>query len=98
SRGLSNRGRVIVRGRFAPIVGRVCMDQCMIDVGNVPDVSVGDEVIIFGHSKDVSWSAEDLANQLGTISYEVMCAVARRVPRVYLRGGETVKIKNLLLR
>ncbi len=98
SRRLSNVGQVLVRGRFAPILGRVCMDQCMIDVGHIPDLSVGDDVIVFGQSQDQRWSAEDIANQLGTISYEVLCAVARRVPRVYLRGGETIRIKNLLLR
>ncbi len=94
----SNNGRTIVHGRFASIVGRVCMDQCMIDVGHLTDLSVGDEVIMIGQSQDLRWNAEDLANLLGTISYEVLCAIGRRVPRVYLRGGETVRIKTLLMR
>lgn len=98
NRRLSNTGQVMVRGHFARIIGRVCMDQCMIDVGHIPDLAVGDEVIVFGQSQEIRWNAEDVALQLGTISYEVLCAVSRRVPRVYLRGGETVRIKNLLLR
>lgn len=78
---LSNKGQVIVRGCKAPIIGRICMDQLMIDVSNVEGVVVGDEVVLFG---DKELSADQFAEWSDTISYEVVCAVSRRVPRVYL--------------
>lgn len=82
SRTLSGRGIVSVRGRRVPIVGRVTMDQIMIDVTEVPEVHVGDEVIIFGSSEAGAVSAEEVARTAGTIPYEVVCWVSARVPRV----------------
>jgi len=82
SRGLSNRGEVLIRGRRFPIVGRVCMDQCMVDTGGL-DVEVGEEVVLIGTQGDQEITAEDVADRLGTISYEVVCAISKRVPRVY---------------
>jgi alanine racemase len=82
-RAHSNCGRVIVRGQFAPIVGRVSMDLTMIDVTNVPQVEVGDEVILLGERDGLRLTAEELAAQIGTISYEVVCGISARVPRVY---------------
>ena len=78
---LSSRGQVLIRGQKAPVVGRVCMDQCMVDVGHIPDVQVGDEVIVFGDEK---LPVEEMAAWLGTINYEVVCLVGSRVPRIFI--------------
>jgi len=80
SRLLSNKGQVLIKGVRAPVVGRVCMDMIMVDVTHIPDVSVGQEVILFGEEP----SAEEIAQLTGTISYEVVCGVSKRVPRVYI--------------
>ena len=80
-RGLSNRGRVIVRGEFGSVIGRVSMDLTLIDVTNVPDVAVGDVVTLFGSDGGHSVTAEDLAKIAGTISYELTCGISDRVPR-----------------
>ena len=79
SRGLSNRGKVQIRGQEAPILGRVCMDQFMVDVTHIPDVQRGDPVILLGER----FGAEQMADLLGTISYEVVCDISGRVPRIY---------------
>jgi alanine racemase len=83
SRALSNRGRVIVRGSFAPIVGRVSMDLTTLDVTGVPDVALDDEVILLGARGGLQIVAEDLAAQLGTVSYEIITGISARVPHVY---------------
>jgi alanine racemase len=86
-RAHSNNGRVIVRGHFAPVVGRVSMDLTIIDVTDVPDdlgaVELGDEVVLIGEQNGLRISAEDLAEQIGTISYEIVTGVSARVPRIY---------------
>lgn len=82
SRMLSNKGYMIIKDRPAPIVGRVCMDQVMLDVTDIPDVKVGDEVIVFG---GVELPFEKVAEWAETICYEIVCAVSPRVPRVYVR-------------
>jgi alanine racemase len=86
-RGLSNRAHVIVRGRYAPVVGRVSMDLTLIDVTDVPDVEIDDQVTLLGwnhHSPDLKITAEDLARIAGTLSYEVTCGISERVPREYV--------------
>jgi alanine racemase len=83
-RGLSNRGHVIVRGKHAPVVGRVSMDFTLIDVTDVPDVAVGDQVTLLGRVGDAGITVEDLARTVGTLSYEVTCGISSRVPRRYL--------------
>lgn len=80
---LSSRGQVLIRGQRAPVVGRICMDQCMVDVGHIPDVRVGDEVIVFGNNNKDFLPVEQIASWLGTINYEVVCLVGSRVPRIY---------------
>jgi len=82
-RGLSNRGEVIVKGRRAPVVGRVSMDLSLVDVTDVDGVETGDEVVIIGSQGKESITAEEVAGWLGTLSYEVTCGVSDRVPRVY---------------
>lgn len=85
SRLLSSRSSMMVRGRLAPVVGRVCMDQTMLDVGGIPDVSVGDEVVAFGPHKELPIGADHIAQTINTISYEVLTGISRRVPRVFIR-------------
>lgn len=83
NRRLSNRGVVLVRGQRVPIIGLVCMDMVMIDVTTIPDVMVGDEVIIIGQQEQEKITAKDIAEWTGTIPYEVLCSIAPRVPRRY---------------
>jgi len=80
---LSNNGRVLLRGHFAPIVGRVSMDLTIIDVTDVPAAELGDEAILIGERNGLRISPEDLAEQIGTISYEIVTGISARVPRVY---------------
>lgn len=95
TRLLFEKAKVIVGGKLAPVVGRICMDQCMIDITDTEGVKVGDEVILIGEDEyNNVITADDIANQLGTISYEVICAVSKRVPRVYKKGGKIVKVRN----
>ncbi|MBQ2679202.1 MAG: alanine racemase [Firmicutes bacterium] len=82
SRLLSNKGRVIINGEYANIVGRVCMDQFMVDVTHIPDAKEGDEVILIGKQGDKEVSADEIANIMGTINYEVTCLINTRVPRI----------------
>jgi len=82
SRALSNRGEAAVRGVGVPVIGRVCMDQIMIDVTDVPDAQVGDEVVLYGGGFDYL-GVGNIAARIGTIPYEVLCAISKRVPRIY---------------
>lgn len=82
-RALSNRGRVIVRGQFAPVVGRVSMDLTLIDVTEVPDASLDDQVTLLGRDGELSITAEEIAEAAETISYEITCGISARVPRIY---------------
>lgn len=86
SRHLSNRGCVLVHGRRAPIVGRICMDQTMIDVSDIDGIRVGDEVVVYGSQSNEEVTIDEVASLLGTIPYEVCCNLGRRVPRKYLGG------------
>ncbi|HAJ57131.1 MAG TPA: alanine racemase [Candidatus Omnitrophica bacterium] len=83
NRLLSNKARVLIRGRFHPVVGRVCMDQAMVDVGRSA-VRVGDEVVLVGRQKEKCIYVEDIAEICGTIPYEVVCWISPRVPRLYI--------------
>jgi len=83
-RGLSNRAHVIVRGIYAPVVGRVSMDLTLIDVTNVSGVEVDDQVTLLGWNAELKIAAEDLARIVGTLSYEVTCGISERVRRVYI--------------
>ncbi len=85
-RGLSNKGYVLVRGRKAPIVGRVCMDQFMINVRDIPGVSVNDPVTLVGKDGDHSITVEELGDISGRFNYEFTCDITARVPRVYVRS------------
>ena len=82
-RGLSNKGEALVRGARVPVVGRVCMDMCMIDVTDVPAVREGDDVVLIGSQGSERITADDIAAKIGTIAYEVLCGISSRVPRIY---------------
>lgn len=90
-RAMQRGGRVIVNGEYAPVVGRVCMDQFMIDVTGIPNVRQGDTVIIMGHDGDKCVSAEEMANVMDTINYEVVCTIGKRVPREYFKNNTMLK-------
>ncbi len=85
SRLLSSRGQMLVGGCRAPIVGRVCMDTTMLDVGHIPDVDLEDEVVIFGRQQDASITADEIAASLNTINYEIVSSLTARVPRIFLQ-------------
>lgn len=96
-RALSNQGRMLVHGKFAPIVGRVCMDQTMIDVSDIPDVQVGDEVVLVGKQGQNRLSVEELSGMSASFNYEFVCDVNRRVPRIFYMENKVVGEKNYLL-
>lgn len=100
-RALSNKARVLIAGQSAPICGRVCMDQFMVDVTDIVtsgiSVSVGDEVVLMGRQGDLEISAEELAGLCDTINYEVICSPGKRVPKRYVAGGKTVSVMNVLI-
>ncbi len=83
---LSNKGRVLIRGRYANILGRVCMDQFMVDVSDIPYVSAGDEVTIFGRDGGREIPVEEVAGQCHSFNYEFVCGITARVPRKYVEG------------
>lgn len=89
-RSLSSKGSVLIRGKKAPILGRVCMDQFMVDVTDIEDVKNDDEVVLIGLSGGEIISVEDIATIMGTINYEVVCQLGKRIPRVYLTDGKPV--------
>lgn len=96
TRLLFDKAKVIINGKLAPIVGRICMDQCMVDVTDIGEVKVGDEVILIGHQGNVKFDADDIAELLGTINYEIICMIGKRVPRVYIKDGKIIKVRNYM--
>ncbi|WP_252213466.1 alanine racemase [Clostridium sp. VAP41] len=96
SRLLAPGAKVIINGKFAPIIGRICMDQCMIDVTDIDDIHVGDEVIILGEDGNLKLTANDLAKSMGTINYEILCMLKYRIPRVYMKNGKIFNVRNYL--
>lgn len=95
-RQLSNKGSVLIHGKRAKIVGRVCMDQFMVDVTDIPDVMIGDNVTLVGKDGDDFISCEEIGEISGRFNYEFLCCITRRVPRVYMRNGKTRKIVDYL--
>lgn len=90
SRILSGKVDVLYHGHRVPQVGAICMDQCMIDVSGEANVHAGDEVVLFGRQGDSFIPIEEIATACGTINYEIMCDISRRVPRVYMKNGKVV--------
>ncbi len=97
SRLLSGKARVIVGGSYAPVVGRICMDQCMIDVSNVNNINIEDEAVLFGKQGDKEIPIDEVAGHMGTISYELLCVIGKRVPRIYLKDGRVIRTHNYLV-
>lgn len=91
SRAFSNSGQMLVRGRTAPVVGRVCMDLTLLDVGHIPEVGLDDEVVVFGKQGDAEISADDLADSLDTINYEIVTSVSDRIPREYIKQASGIR-------
>ncbi len=87
-RDLSNKGQVLIHGERANIVGRICMDQFMVDVTNIPDVAIGDEVTIFGRDGDEQISVEEIADLSHSFNYEYVCGITNRVPRKYIHAQD----------
>lgn len=94
SRLLSNKGRVIIKGKYAPIIGRICMDQMMVDITETPDVKFGDEVILVGKDGDCEITFDEIAKLSETINYESVSVIGKRVPRIYKKFGETVGVAD----
>ncbi len=93
SRCLSHKAKVETGGMLCNVIGRICMDQCMIDVTNVNNIDIGDEVILFG---DGRITADSVANWMNTINYEVLCLVSKRIPRIYKENGRETEELNYL--
>lgn len=96
-RALSNRAEVGIRGRRAPVVGRVCMDQCMVDLTDIDGVKIGDEVVLFGDGINNTPRIGEVAEWIGTIIDEILCSISRRVPRVYIKNGKIIEIIDHLM-
>ena len=91
ARGLSNKGSVLIRGKRAPILGRVCMDQFMVDVTDIPQAQELDEVVLLGRSGDEQITMEELGELSGRFNYEFACCISKRVPRIYFKGGQVTE-------
>lgn len=90
NRLLSNKGFVMINGHKAPIIGRICMDQTLVDVSNIPEVHMGDRVVLIGRSGDLKYDADDMAKDIGTIGYEVVCNITKRVQRFYVNSNDNL--------
>lgn len=94
TRSLGNRAYMTVKGKKAPVIGRVCMDQIMLDVSGIDGINVGDEVTVIGNGENNTVSFDDIADMTGTINYELICLVGKRVPRVYIYNGKNIGIMD----
>ncbi len=95
---LSNQGEALIHGHRAPVVGRISMDMCTIDITHIPDCRVGDEVVLLGRQGKEYISANEIADKARTISYEVLCALGKRAPRVFLQKGKSDAVEPRLRR
>ena len=93
-RTLSNKGSVLIQGKRVPILGRVCMDQFMVDVTDVPDVVVGTEVTLLGRDGDEIITAEEIGDLSGRFNYEFVCCLGKRIPRIYFENNKEVEQKD----
>ena len=98
SRLLTGKSHVLINGQYAPVVGAICMDQLMVDVTDIEgDFAIGDEVVLIGRQGNNEITADDIADLMGTIPYEVVCIIGKRIPRVYFKGGKVVNVLNYLV-
>jgi len=93
-RSLSGKGYVLIKGKKAPICGRICMDQFMVDVTGIPGAMPGTEVTLFGKDQEEVLSMEELGDLSGRFNYEFACGLSKRIPRIYLKNGEQVSVKD----
>jgi alanine racemase len=96
SHHLSNRGEVLFRGSRVPIIGRVTMDMTMIDLSGFEDPRSGEEVVIFGRQGSSSLDVDEIAQWEGTLNYEILCRISKRVARIYMSDGKVDSLKTLL--
>lgn len=96
-RNMRDKGYVTINGKKAPIIGVICMDQCMVDLTNIPEAKVGDEAIIYGDGTNNTADIQEISQLAGTNKNEVACRITRRTPRVYIKDGKVDKILNYLL-
>ena len=96
-RSLSGKFHVLIRGKKAPILGRICMDMMLVDVTDIPEASINDQVVLVGRSGDEVITMEEIAEAAGSFNYEFVCGISRRVPRIYTQGGKTVHSVHYLL-
>lgn len=97
ARSLGDRAAALVGGAKVRVIGKICMDQCMLDVTNVKNINVGDSALLFGQQNNLSIPVEEIAGLMGTINYEVLCVIGRRIPRVYIQDGKIVEILKYLV-
>lgn len=98
SRSLSGKIKVLIKDELVPVVGRICMDQCIIDVTDIEgEVKIGDGVVIFGTQNNKTISTEFISQLIGTVNYEILCMVSRRVPRYYIKDGKIYDVQNYLI-
>lgn len=96
TRMLSGKAEVLIRGKRLPVVGRICMDQCVVNASELPPLRLGEEVVLIGKQGDECITADELAEMLGTNNFVITCMVSNRVPKVYVRNGKTVTVSNPL--
>lgn len=96
NRRLSNNWSVMINGRYAPVAGRICMDQTLIDVTDIPNVKIGDEITVYSDDIEGGCSIEEAAQRVGTINYELLCAIGTRVPRIYINNGRKTDIQRYI--
>jgi alanine racemase len=95
-RSLSGKFHVLIRGQKAPILGRICMDQLMVDVTNIPDAALNDRVVLVGSYGEESITMEEISAAADSFNYEFVCGISRRVPRIYTSRGKTVHAVHYL--
>lgn len=96
-RRLSNETSFLLHGKKVPVLGRICMDMCMIDVSEVPEAKVGDAVTVFGTDGGQTISVDSMARQLDTIPYEILCSINKRTPRIYLDGDQRIEVLQYIV-
>ena len=95
-RALSSKASMLVNGKKAPVIGRICMDQAMLDITDIENVKENTVVTVFGKDGDVEIKVEDIANIANTINYEILCLISKRIPRIYIKNGEKIGQLNYL--
>lgn len=96
NRRLSGNWNVIINGKTAPVCGRICMDQTLVDVSDIPDVKLGDVVTVYSNGIEGGSSVTEAAKRIGTINYELLCAIGTRVPRIYIENGKPIEVHRYI--